>query len=181
MSKLLFSQKGLTLVETTVALGILMIGVMASLILLISTFNFAERSEQEIVVVNLAREGIEAVRTLRNNNAVDLFSGGYDGKNFIIDVDENFNLDSEVGTSAIQECDQCILYLNNDRYLHNAAGAATNFRRMITIEDVSVSEKKVLSKVYWTLKGNSYEFLLETNLTDWTDELKNIKLFNNEE
>ncbi|OIO17307.1 hypothetical protein COV56_02730 [Candidatus Kuenenbacteria bacterium CG11_big_fil_rev_8_21_14_0_20_37_9] len=179
MRKRFFNQQGMTLVETTVALGILMVGIMASLVLMLSTFNFAERNEQEIIVVNLAREGVEAVRALRNNQAIDLFDGSYDNKNYIIDVDENFNLDNELfGITSIEDCADCALMLINGRYLHGGGGAGTNFKRMITIENVSSSEKKILSRISWTHKGETHSFLLEANLTNWTNELENIKLFN---
>jgi len=46
------NSQGLTLMETTITLGILMIGVLATVTLLLATFNYAQQSEQEIVVVN---------------------------------------------------------------------------------------------------------------------------------
>lgn len=65
------NQAGLTLLETTVALGILMLGILASLTLMMSSFNFTHRSEKEIIVVNLAREGLELVRSSRNQKTCD--------------------------------------------------------------------------------------------------------------
>ncbi|MFH1890919.1 MAG: prepilin-type N-terminal cleavage/methylation domain-containing protein [Candidatus Kuenenbacteria bacterium] len=172
------NQKGMTLVETTIALGILMIGIMASITLMLSTFNFAQKNEQEIIVVNLAREGIEIVRALRNNQSANLFDGTYDGRNYIVDVDENFNLDNEmIGIDNINECNACLLKLINGQYSHGAGGQNTNIKRMISIKNVSSNEKKILSEVSWMYKGTTYDFILESNLTNWTNELENIKLF----
>ena len=84
---------GLTLMETTIALGILMIGILASLTLMLSSFDYVQQTEHEIVVVNLAREGIEIMRIIRNNennavlNDIDLFDGSYDGLTYIVDSD----------------------------------------------------------------------------------------------
>ena len=55
---------GVTLIETIVALGILTVGIVAALSLMIGTISFSQSSEQSIVVVNLAREGIEMTRSI---------------------------------------------------------------------------------------------------------------------
>ncbi len=176
------NQKGLTLVETTVALGIIMMGVLASLVLMMATFNFAQRNEQEIVIVNLAREGIEIVRAMRNTGSIDLFDGTYDGQNFIVDSDANFNLDTSVGESIdydIDDCSSCSLYISDGRYLHEDTGDITIFKRIVRIRNVSGNEKKITSEIRWQHKGQNHDFLLETNFTNWVDELQ-TKLFNQE-
>jgi len=175
-----YNQKGLTLVETTIALGIIMLGVLASLILLTVTFNFAQRNEQEIVIVNLAREGVEIVRSLRNSGSIDLFDGTYDSHNFIVDSDANFNLDTSVGSTIdydISDCTSCTLYLSGGRYLHEDTGDATIFKRIVRIRDVNSNEKKITSEIQWQHKGKTHDFLLETHFTNWVDELQ-TKLFN---
>ena len=173
MPNIKHNQLGFTLVETTIALGILVMGIMASLTLMMATFNFSKKSEQEIIVVNLAREGIEIARTLRNNGTLFSASAG----DFIVDVNTNFNLNAEVTSGDIDNCNAtnaCQLYLAGGRYLHDV-GIPTSFKRMVTITDVSGDQKRIESKINWTHKGKTYNFVLETNLTNW---LEAVKLFN---
>ena len=162
------NQFGLTLIETTIALGILMIGILATLTLMLSSFNYVQRSEQEIIVVNLAREGIEIVRSMRNSQTVDLFSGAYDNNDYIVDVSNNFNLDTLADDSNVNNCANCRLYLLNNRYLHEPAGAATVYKRMVAIQpSASTAEKIITTHISWTIKGKTYNYSLETHLTDW--------------
>ena len=165
--------------ETTIALGILMIGVLATVTLLLATFNYAQQSEQEIVVVNLAREGIEIARAMRNSEDpndetdVDVFDGSYDNQKFYLDSHDpnsaaTLSAHSVTGANTASACSQCQLYVNNGKYAHDAGGQATNFKRMITIEPGdSNKEKKIISEVSWTFKGQTHSYTLETYLTDW--------------
>ena len=164
--------------ETTIALGILMIGVLATVTLLLATFNYVQQSEQEIVVVNLAREGIEIARAMRNSedpnkaSDVDIFDNSYDNQKFHLDSDDpntaaTLSANSVTGANAASDCSQCQLYLNNGKYTHDT-GQLTNFKRMITVEPGdSNKEKKIISEVSWTFKGQTHSYTLETYLTDW--------------
>lgn len=61
-------QAGFTLIEVVVALAILGIGILG----VVATANFSKRAstdnERTVVALNLAREGIESVRTIRDSN-----------------------------------------------------------------------------------------------------------------
>lgn len=172
---------GLTLMETTIALGILMIGVLASITVMLSSFNFAQETEQEIIVVNLAREGIEIMRAIRDNeddnnpDDVDLFDGSYDNKNFYVDSNDGNSaaaMNARLVTTAdnANDCDECKLYFKDGQYLHDATGNDTIFNRMISLKPGSSnSEKIIISEVGWTLKGKTHSYLLEAHLTDWQD------------
>jgi Tfp pilus assembly protein PilV len=60
-----FDSRGITLMETIFALAILVIGIIAVLTLASSSIVISQKSEQNIVVTNLAREGLEIVRGIR--------------------------------------------------------------------------------------------------------------------
>ena len=63
-----FGIKGETLVETIIALSVLAMGIaIASSVVLNSVRNMAI-AKQRIIAVNIAREGIEAVRSIRDTN-----------------------------------------------------------------------------------------------------------------
>lgn len=170
---------GLTLMETTIALGILMIGVLASLTLMLSSFNYIQATEQEIVIVNLAREGIEIVRSMRNSESplsasdVDLFDGSYDDASYIVDIEDtnsasSFNSNELSGVDNLENCTECSLYLKDGRYVHDTSGDDTVFKRMVTINPgASADEKIIVSEVSWTVKGKTHTYALESHLTNW--------------
>lgn len=173
------SRYGLTLMETTIALGILMIGILASLTLMLASFNYVQEGEYEIIVVNLAREGIELMRAIRNNedandpDDINLFDNTYDYQNYIIDNNtsndsNNFTSNQAVGVSNINQCTQCNLYLKDGQYLHDASGSQTIFKRMISIlPGDDDNEKIIISEVSWTTKNKTHHYLLESHLTNW--------------
>ena len=170
------NNSGLTLIETTIALGILMIGTLASLTLMLASFNYVQRTEHEIVVVNLAREGIEIMRSIRNNednldlSDIDLFDGSYNNTSYIVDnntTNDASDFISVIAASA-RQCADCSLYLKDGQYLHDDTGSETIFKRMITINPgTHDNEKIIISEVAWTVKGNTYSYKLEAHLTNW--------------
>ena len=68
MKKFLSSQLGQGLLEMVFAIGILLIVVAAILALTTSNIVGQKESEFQIVANNLAREGIEVVRNIRDSN-----------------------------------------------------------------------------------------------------------------
>lgn len=161
------NQSGVTMMETIVALGVLILGIITALALMASTLSFSQISEQSIIVANLGREGIEMVRSIRSLSGFDILSEG--DKTVTINNDGDLELThlGDIGSISIESCINCSLYLFNGRYVHNDDGDPTIFKRLITISDESASEKKVISQVYWTERGREHTFKLEDHLTDW--------------
>lgn len=60
--------KGVGLVEGIVAIAILVTGIISVVSLSISNLSASESVEARLVAVNLAREGVEAVRSIRDGN-----------------------------------------------------------------------------------------------------------------
>ncbi|MBU4360304.1 prepilin-type N-terminal cleavage/methylation domain-containing protein [Patescibacteria group bacterium] len=158
-------QQGVTLIETIVALGILTVGIISALSLMISSISFSQSSEQSIVVVNLAREGIEMTRSIKD---LDGFSS-LSNDEYIVDANTSgdLELDSSAVSSPISACDKCSLYLYDGRYTHNDNGQLTIFKRLITISSPQSYEKKIISEVYWMERGRVHTFTLESHITDW--------------
>ncbi len=65
------NQSGITLIEVLVASSILIVGIVAALILAMYSLRVAEVSKQELIATNLAREGVEVVRNIRDSNWLD--------------------------------------------------------------------------------------------------------------
>ena len=163
-NKILKDKKGVTLIETLVALSMLVIGLVSALSLMTSSIVFSRSSEDSLVVVNLARENIEFLRSMRSLNGFSSLSSG----SYIVQTAEDGSLSLDSVTGEIAECTNCRLYLVDGRYEH--AGTAENltrYRRMVTISNIGSTEKEVISQVYWTERGREHNYTLEIFLTDW--------------
>lgn len=69
-SGFMIHEAGQGLLEAVIALGIIITGVVAALTLAIGSLSGAGESESRIIAANLAREGIEMVRNVRDSNWV---------------------------------------------------------------------------------------------------------------
>lgn len=72
-----FSKAGFTLIETVVALSIILAGVLGPVYLITKSIATGPFSKNKLTALNLAQEGIELVREWRDNNVIcDIKSGG---------------------------------------------------------------------------------------------------------
>lgn len=90
--------RGFTLIETLVAISLLAVAIVAPMTLVGQSLSAAYYARDEITAYNLAQEGIESVRSLRdghileraiNGTAVDLLGGIPINTPFIIDTRNN--------------------------------------------------------------------------------------------
>lgn len=165
--------------ETIFALAILVIGILSVLTMTGSSIVLSQASEQNIVVVNLAREGLELVRGIRESSlrtAEDVLPEGIsdffsvtDGCYLVGADEDNFKLTAvqPVDCNNLANCGNCQLSLYNGLYTHNALGAATPFRRLVKFESISGTEKRIMSRVAWSERGRQHVFELEDYLTKW--------------
>ncbi|MEX2043525.1 MAG: prepilin-type N-terminal cleavage/methylation domain-containing protein [Patescibacteria group bacterium] len=66
--KTLRGQRGFTLVEIIVMMAILTIGIVGTLAVANVAVQSSTRNEQQVVAANLAREGVELIRAIRDSN-----------------------------------------------------------------------------------------------------------------
>ncbi|MFH0873480.1 MAG: prepilin-type N-terminal cleavage/methylation domain-containing protein [Candidatus Komeilibacteria bacterium] len=60
--------RGFTLLEGIIAMAVITIGLVAGITLTVVNISSAQNNERRIVAANLAREGIEAIRNMRDSN-----------------------------------------------------------------------------------------------------------------
>lgn len=65
------NQKGQSLLELLVALFILVMVLTATVALIVNSINAGRESRNRLVAANLAREGVEIVRSIRDSNWID--------------------------------------------------------------------------------------------------------------
>ncbi len=161
---------GFTLIELVITIAVFTIGIIAAFGLSLSNVNNARENSDRVVASNLAREGIELVRNIRDSNwlkvdANEVCSGDpcvWDSgilKNEFARVDYNVLSSGEAlaicnGSGNITTClnschnGGCRLYIDNINgfYTHsdvdamNVANMPTNLSRAIRIQSICFKE-----------------------------------------
>lgn len=160
---------GFTLVETLVAISLLLIAVVGPMTFLTRSSQSTEVSNQQIPAVFLAQEGLELVQAERDNEFLEWFdNNGHnawtqfrntfaacegDGNPCAVEITDS----GDVEVTACGSTDNnCFLYYNetNDRsrytYEDSTDAVATPYRRYIYLEVIdSDREVRVVSRVEW--------------------------------
>lgn len=136
-------KKGQILLELLIAIGIFIISV-SSLIFFVLDGYISGRLAREMTIANfLAEEGIEAARSIRDNNWDDLVAG-------------NHGLAILNGNWVFQGAEE------------DVSDQLRGGIRQIQIEDIDSSRKKIISLVSWQFgEGIPQEISLVTYLTKW--------------
>jgi len=172
------AQAGQTLIETIVAVGIMILGITAVLSLAIATLTVTDISKEKIVALNLAREGIEITRAVRDtgwlrddlcwNSTENPFCGLAEGEWL---ADYNTDIFSEPNSPTYNgggDCTNCQLKINSDGLYNLTDGSPTVYNRMVIISPGDFDkEKKIISKVWWQEHNRTHSIELETRLTNW--------------
>jgi type II secretory pathway pseudopilin PulG len=133
------NQKGQSLLELLVAILILVMVVTATITLIVTSINAGRASRDKLLATNLAREGIEIVRNIRDSNWVDPASPAPNW-------DEGLT-GTNPATPYIYYAVPAILYydspdtqvlLYNDGYVQGSGvpGSATNFFRLLYLDPI---------------------------------------------
>ena len=152
--------EGFTLVEALVALVILTVALGPALILSSDITNTASVIQNDLIAANLAQEGVEVVRALRDTN----WFNGLSFNNGL--ADGTYRLEWNSG-SMISLGANPPLKVNNGLYNYSA-GTDTIFQRTVTITNVNTNEIRVASDVTWTERGNrARDIKVESHLFNW--------------
>lgn len=133
-SKLQNNKRGFSMMEVVFSVFILSVGLVAAIGLIVSSIKNSIDSRNHIIASQLAQEGVELVRNVRDNSWADGkiafldFKSGIGKDNCIIDKDSD-----DVKTCAASP-DHKKLYYFNDFYVHNDDGSETRFQRRIKLE-----------------------------------------------
>ena len=167
--------QGQSIVETLIAVGVIIVGVVGVLSLVVGASSAGKVSKEVIIGTNLAREGTEVVRSLRDNNWMQekswmegIIQGGDERYcRAIFNPQQNsWSLDSISATDLFDN--QYKLYFS-DYYNHSGQGRDTGFFRQILIKKNSseIDELQVTVKTGWLQNGKQKEIVIEDVLTDW--------------
>ncbi|MEX2145041.1 MAG: prepilin-type N-terminal cleavage/methylation domain-containing protein [Candidatus Spechtbacterales bacterium] len=150
---------GFTLLEVIISVFILSIGTLTVLGLISDSLQVVSVTKKAVIAANLAQEGIEAVRGIRDGNWIQ--GESYD--NGLTSGDSCVNYNS---TSLISPCADSTIYWNGSKYSHSG-GSATDFLRTINIANDSDSEGLPYLRVRSTVSWDSRSIMVEDHLYDW--------------
>lgn len=150
------------MVEAMVALVLVSVAMGPVFILATSSVNVASRMEHNLIAANLAQEGIEVIRNIRDTNWLNGTAFDNNLAPGIWRVEWN-----TVGGGLVAVGSNPFLRKNNGLYNYSA-GTDTVFKRTITISKPNSGELVLTSSVTWLERGNiNRTVTAESHLFDW--------------
>jgi type II secretory pathway pseudopilin PulG len=174
--------RAFTLVETLVAISILMLSVSGPLYYASESLKAAIYARDQITAFYIAQDAFEQIRKIRDNNTYFLGST-YSWNNGLIGCEDDIVAKCVIAKSpsllytlspGIDEADTFLYRDANGLYSHDTGGTKTIFKRMIKIEPTNgdpiltdwpkATEMKVTVLIKWNSRGTdrnftAYEFL----------------------
>ncbi len=160
------SSRGFSLVETMVAITILLMAVVGPMSVIGGSLAQIATARNQVVAINLAQEGIEVVRQKRDSNMlarwnqnppVTLWSAELSAGDYI--VDSTTVSPTLFRCVAVGSCNTTQISIYQDilgmyhQYSGVTSGTIVQFTRVVNIADNSLAEKKITSTVKWTTSG----------------------------
>ena len=138
------------MIESLLAVFVLSIGIVGTIGLLVSSMKNSMDARDNIIATNMAQEGTELVRNIRDNNvaagAPSAFANIPGGNCYMSYNDPALTC----GGSPTY-----VLNLSSGYYAH-AGGTVTKFKRKIIIDDTVANQRTVTSEVIWLGAGGIF-------------------------
>lgn len=167
------NQFGFTLIEVLVAVSILVVISLGVIQLLVRSKQVADTGREKFVATNLAREGLELVRALRDTN----WFTDDDRSHWIADsMCSTFTYDVEQFQAGGDVGDEfsSVLFIHPDGSWSHAAGpdgVATPYSRELEVDcsqrESGPAQVVVTSRVSWEGRGGTQEVVLKDKLYNW--------------
>lgn len=159
--------KAFTLVETLVAIAILLLAIGGPLTIAAQSFFAARFSKDNLTAIYLAQEGIEMFRFRRDTNVLNSEDWLYGldnclGDNKCIMVGTNAGATSLCGVECVP-----LRISGNDFYAYASSYEVTKFTREINAQELNENEIVVTSIVKWTNGSVEREVELKESLFNW--------------
>ncbi|EKD93137.1 MAG: hypothetical protein ACD_28C00230G0004 [uncultured bacterium] len=188
------SCKAETLAEVLIALTVLAVGAGGASTLVVTAIRANVQGEERIVAYNFAREGVEAIRNVRDTNwlrfpgnrsecwdtlnavnSTDCATSTKLGQNtYLVFLETDPTTDALFKWQVIQEdpasADE-LLYENTIGsgmlYTHDPVGTVTPYHRTVTITQKTTTSMVVESKVWWDSRGRTLSVTFMDELSNY--------------
>lgn len=172
------NHKGFTLLEITVVIYIISLGLIGIMSLVNQNIQVSYINKNELIASQLAQEGLELVRNIRDSNWLKEYNwkngNGTDNKTDIVQSDGSYNYTIDyLGNinESINSIDNARLYINGSGfYNHISSGTPTPFYRLIEVIDNSPPNDyyiTVKATVRWKEKNRTHDYMAQTLLYNW--------------
>lgn len=166
--------KGFTLVETIIAIAVLMIGIIPIFVVSSQGISTINSARDEVIATFLTQDAMEFVLAKRDWNSdrgfwLSDFEDCFDGCR--IDATESVD-----GSDGIDSSEEDVLLFDSDRGYNYETGDETKFTRIVNFEVVEPSggdfneatEVKVTVKIAWPGRVFERDFEVETLIFDYS-------------
>lgn len=164
---------GFSLLEVIIAIYILIVGIVGVMTLTVTTTKAGAVSSSRLIAANLAQEGIEVVKNIRDLN--------YEEPTDCSWACWHAAVSAALGNYLVQYNDSTLRAYANTALLYNSvtglysytSGSVSryNFKRVINLANTNPANPgtsvKVTSTVTWTENGRSHSLVAETDLWNW--------------
>ena len=152
-------KNGFTLIETIVAVGIIVIGLVSALTLITNSLFYVSNIGDRLIAANLTAEGLEVARNIRDNNWIANLS--WDNGLANGDYQASYN------STALLPYSGSAFLIDGVGLYNYSSGAVTSYVRKISISNLSSYEIRVISAVTWQRRGITYSSSAESHLFNW--------------
>jgi prepilin-type N-terminal cleavage/methylation domain-containing protein len=167
-------QKGFTLVETLVAIALLIVVITGAYTAAQAGLSGAILSKEEVAAFYLAQEGVEEIRNLRDNN-------GLAGSNWLTGIAQQATdncfygkacyVDATTNTVSTCSTPESCPTMRQDSvtglYGYNSSWDLSPFTRTITLTQINSEEVSVLVTVTWSKGALNRSFHVRENILNW--------------
>jgi len=158
------NEKGTTLIEALVAILILVFGIVPSLAVILTGNAFSYSIRNSLIASNLAQEGVEVVRAMRDANWFNNqpFDTGLSDGAYRLEWNSDVLL-SESGNPPLK--------ITLAGLYNYSSGIDTTFRRRVLITKIDPlgcnCELRIITEVTWPERGRTKTIQVESHLFNW--------------
>ncbi len=160
--------KGFSLMEVIIAMAVIVTALITLIALISSVVSGLKPAEFKLTATNLAQEGLEIVRNIRDSNWLSYKRAPENWRNGLAAGDYRVQYDQ----SALLFWADSFLKIDNNGFYQYDSGSNTPIRRKITIGHIGNNQIKVVSEVTWQDKGKSYTVEAESRLYNWLEVIE---------
>jgi len=172
------ARRGFSLIEVLVTVFILAIGLVAVSTLMADNIKSSENAKNQIIASQLAQEGVELVRNMKDNGLLD---PSYSDSSACTPASKciNLRIDKDDTIFNTNNTLDKQLYLNGNFFYTHAAGTPTKFYRRIdlTVAGAKATTNRVITATSY-VTWNNMGFTVAAGIVDVSGNITNCNIGN---